>query len=232
MQLVEHYKLQSLEVCINIAFPKAAEPLAHKSIVQHLEVCQQDVRYSIKNSITVFNDMIRPHISWIVFRIGALSYEQSCRYLSLQSRVIPDGFGQTLCLVTCQGIHGVHDNNLHSNLTTELIAVVAIVKDRVKKTLCLTRASTCSKERWLRGITVLHRELTERLQLMQVWREVGSNLQRNVFALFFRCRHKGSLQRDIWSFEESILLTLDEAIESITDILLFELEGCLDILYY
>ena len=176
--------------------------------------------------------MVRSHISRIVLRIGTLSHKQTSCYLSLQSRVIPDGFCQTLCLVTCQGIHGVHDNNLHSNLTTELVAVVAIVKDWVKKTLCLTRASTRSKERWLRGITVLHRELTERLQLMQVWREVGSNLQRNVFVLFFRCRHKRSLQRDIWSFEESFLFTLDEAIESITDILLFELEGCLDILYY
>ena len=66
---------------------------------------------------------------------------------------------------------------------------------------------------------------------MLVRRKVWSNIQGDVLAFFLSCRNKRRFQRDVRTFEKTVLFILDKAVESITDILLLELEGCLDIFY-
>ena len=174
--------------------------------------------------------MVRPHVAWIILRIDAFAHEQSRSYLAAQSFVFPNRFGQTLGLVTGKRIHRIHDNDLYARLVLEPIAVIAIVKYGVEKTLCLARTGSRGQQGGFRLMTILHAQLPERLQLMLVGSEVGSYLQWNVGTFFCRRRDKRSLQRYVWTLEKAILLVLYEAVEGIADVLFLETECGFDVL--
>ena len=187
MQLIQHNKSQCLGLRIDIASPESAESLAHQAVVKHLKVGQKDIWNSIKNGITILDDMVFTHITRIILGICALSDKQPSCYLAFQTFVIPDGFCKTFCLVAGKRIHRVHDDNLYAHLTFILIAVIAIIKNRIKETLGLTRTRSRSEQRWLRLMAILHGQLAERLQLMLIGRKVWRNIQRNILAFFLRC---------------------------------------------
>ena len=187
MQFIQNNKTQCLSFCIDVASPESTESLAHQSVVKHLKVSQKDIWNRIKNGITILYDMVFTHVTRIILGICTLSDKQSGCHLAFQTLVFPNGFGKTFCLVTGKGIHRIHDDNFHANLSLILVAVIAIVEYRIKETLSLTRTCSRSKQRWLWLVSILHGQLAERLQLMLIWRKAWCDIQRNILAFFLCC---------------------------------------------
>ena len=100
--------------------------------------------------------MVFAHITGIILWVCSLTYKQSGSHLSFQPLIVPDGFSKTFCLITGKCIHGIHDDDLHAHLTLKLIAIVAIVENRIQEALRLARTSTRCEQCRLRRMPILH----------------------------------------------------------------------------
>ena len=137
--------------------------MSHKSVIQHFEVSEKNIRNRIEDSIPIFNNMVRTHCAWIFFRINSFTHKKTGSYFILEARVIPYCLGQTFGLIAGKCIHRIHDNNLYTCLAFILITMVTVIQNRIQEALCLTRARTCCKKCGFRTMTVLHAKLPKSL---------------------------------------------------------------------
>ena len=128
--------------------------LLHKSVVQHFKVGEKNVRCSIDDSVSIFDDIMLPHRSGVRFAFSTFTDEESRRYHSAKSFIVVYRFCQTCCLVGSEGIHGVHNNDLDTLAYPILIETIAKVEDWIKETFCLTGTGTGGKKRGLRQMPI------------------------------------------------------------------------------
>src|SRR5690554_397361 len=151
MQLIQHQKAKQARVD-NIVVPQSLKIVLHQCIIEHLEVCKQDIRRSIKDGVSMLYDMILLHdLRVLPFWSVSLTNKKAGAYSSSQSFVFVDNFCQSFCLVGCQCIHGIHDDHLD---TRAMLLTETVVQNRIEKSLGFSRARTCGDDGWFGFFTL------------------------------------------------------------------------------
>ena len=176
MELVEDEILQQGVFVALVVVPQGLIARAHQSVVEHLEVGEQDVRRVVENPLRVFYDMCLIHLCRERRGLLSTAYEQSHGYLAVETGILVYGLCQTAGLVGCQGIHRIEDNRLDA---TEQSVAPAIVKYRELEAFGLTGACTRSQQCVLRLMPVFCRQTIKGFQLMLVGRKVWLDVKRN-----------------------------------------------------
>ena len=185
------------------------------------------------DAVSVFYDMVFPHLGRVLLGVRSFTDKESGCYLSSQ-RVIflrsPDGFGKTLCLVACQGVHRVEDDDFHARTNLLPVHLIYVVEYREEETFGLTRTGSCGEQGRFRLMPIMGGQTAESLNLVQVRSERRTDIQGNL--LIFLCLYEGSFQGDIRSLEESVSGILNKLVESLSHFIVLEVESGFDIFEY
>ena len=234
MQLIQYQEFEHRFSGSQVASPQGSIFLLHQGIVEHLEVGKQDIgNFTMYDAVSVFYDMIFPHLGRVFLGVRAFTDEESGCYLASQ-RVIffrsPDGFGKTLCLVASQSVHRVEDDDFHARANLLPVHLIYVVEYREEKTLGLSRTGSCGEQGRFRLMPIVGGQTAESLYLVQVRGERRTDIQG--YLLIFLCLYKGSFQGDIRSLEESVSGILNKLVESLSHFIVLEVESGFDIFEY
>ena len=234
MQLIQYQELEHRFSGSQVASPQGGIFLLHQSIVEHFEVGKQDVgNFAMYDAVSVFYDMVFPHLGRVLFGVRAFTDKESGCYLASQ-RVFffrsPNGFGKTLCLVASQGVHRIEDDDFHTWANLLPVHLIYVVEYREEETFGLSRTGSCGEQGWFRLMPIVGGQTAESLYLVQVRSERRTDIQGNL--LIFLCLYKGSFQGDIRTLEESVSGILNKLVESLSHFIVLEVESGFDIFEY
>jgi len=151
MQLIQHQKAKQARVD-NIVVPQSLKIVLHQCIIEHLEVCKQDIRRSIKDGVSMLYDMILLHdLRVLPFWSVSLTNKKAGTHSPSQSLVFVYDAGHSFRLVGCQCIHGIHDDHLD---TRAMLLAETVVKNRIEESLRFSRARTCGDDGWFGFFTL------------------------------------------------------------------------------
>ena len=171
MQLINSNILKSFWT---VVLPKIRILRTHKQIVQHLIVCHEYIWRCSQQSIMISNNLIRHHnLGTILFLATNIhAYTNLCG-LKLRTSIyqLSHSFG----LISSKSIHRINYQCFNSILTTMSIAVL---ENRIQKTLSFTGTSPCSNQS---RTSVFSSQSVECFLLVNIWCMCWMNSLKNVF---------------------------------------------------